>query len=225
MRSIVKLSIENRLKYLRLIRTESVGVDLWDPSSPFIQILEHLELVYQNIPKAYHLDELNLYVLKDKRIVGAVFSFHFLLYAAIFDLTRISLAGFNFPLASQLQKAPSSFRTRCQELCKLHAIKLSDLIRQGTAFGIESFDDTFCIDAAAESAKIQIVYATTVSLTAESVRETAANILVNLDLMDKIYCGTEALSPYVSTCFCGDNHELTDSDSDHGTSLHSVRIS
>ena len=71
---------------------------------------------YTNLPPKYLLTELNMYAQKDQHILGAVVSLHLFYHAALCDLTRISLPGFNFPLAVAFQKVPVEFALQCQEV-------------------------------------------------------------------------------------------------------------
>lgn len=170
---------------------------IWESTSEYMQIIEQLKTIYNNLPEKYYLSELNIYILKDKGMLGAVFAFHLMAHAVLFDLTRISLAGFNFPLAPAFKNAPPEFRSYCQDLCRFHAGQVSEFIRKGMAHGRAPFDDIFCADAALESAKIQIIYAATVNRTAQTVQVTRENININLAFLLTVNRGKDAPRQFV----------------------------
>lgn len=194
-----------------LIRTPDIHGDIWDPSSPFLQIIQRLDAIYQNIPERYHLNDLNMYILKDNHLLGATFFFYLLVHAVVFDLTRISLAGFNFPLAAAFQRAPPEFRLQCQDRCRFHAEQVSDLIRRGMLHGRAAFDDMFCADAALESAKIQIIYAATVNRATEVVGTTRENLKTHFEFLEMFNRGKDAPSPFVRHSILS-KQPMTDSD-------------
>jgi hypothetical protein len=163
-----------------------------------MSLIRQLETFYEHIPDIFRLTPLNSYIHKEQNIAGAVFFLHMIYHAAVFDLTRISLAGFNFPLASALACAPPDFRADCQKRCRFHANEVSNVIRQGFRHGSVTFDQPFCADVALESAKIQIIYTSTVANDAESVELTKTNLRTNLQLLKVIHAGMDGLSPYVS---------------------------
>ncbi|KAM0431756.1 hypothetical protein ACHAPT_005006 [Fusarium lateritium] len=119
--------------------------------------------------------------------------------AAIFDLTRISLAGFSFPLAGAFQHAPPEFRSQCQERCRFHAAAVSDIIRQGLTHGRVAFDDSFCADAALESSKVQIIHSATVANDDQSVEKTRQNLRTTLELFGLLHANQDGQSTYVRT--------------------------
>lgn len=163
-----------------------------------MQLIERLDVIYQHLPGQFSLSELNIYALKDKHLLGGVFFLHFLLHSVSFDLTRISLPGFNFPLSTPMRDAPFEFRSQCQERCWFHARRMSDIIRKGITYGRPCFDDIFSADAAFESAKIQIVYASTINYTPDTVGIVKENLDSNISLLKMVHCGKEGTSPYVS---------------------------
>lgn len=171
---------------------------VWEPSSEFLRIIDQLMALYNNLPERYYLTDANLYALQDKGMLGAVFALHLFIHAVIFDLTRISLAGFNFPLAPVFKHAPSEFRAHCQSLCRFHASQVSDIIRTGMAFGPNAFDDLFCPDATVESTKVQIIYAATVDQSPQTLQVTRDNIITNLNFLLGIHNrGKEAPTQFV----------------------------
>lgn len=182
----------------RLIRaTTSAQIKLWDPESPFLSLLRQLDAFYENLPERFHITDLNTYIHKDQHTLGVLFYLHFMYNAAIFDLTRISLAGFSFPLAEGFQDSPAEFRTQCQERCHFHANVVSDLIHQGFAVGRMAFDDMFCADVALESAKIQIIHSATVGGNAQAVEKTRQNLKTILQLLVLQNVGKSSQSTYV----------------------------
>lgn len=172
---------------------------IWEPSSQFVTVIDQLIALYNNMPERYYLTDANLYVLKDKGMLGAVFALHLFIHAVIFDLTRISLAGFSFPLAPAFKNSPVEFRAHCQSLCRFHASQVSDIIRTGLSFNRGAFDDLFCPDAAIESTKVQIIFAATVDQSPQTLQVTRDNIISNLNFLLTIHNrGKEAPTQFVS---------------------------
>lgn len=193
------LVVRLRSKVMKLIRKPQSNKHIWENESQFIEIINRLDVVYQNLPEKYHLSDLNMYVLKDKGILGGVFVLHLLIHAVIFDLTRTSLAGFNFPMSADFKHAPDDFRTQCQDRCRFHADQVSQLIRKAMGHGRSAFDDVFCADAAMESAKIQIVYAATVNRVPQIVSATRSNLCTNIEFLKSLNRSTETKNQVV--CF------------------------
>lgn len=160
-------------------------------------LIDKLDVFWKHMPERFRLTDLNIYVHRDQHILGAVFNIHFLYHAAIFDLTRISLAGFNFPLAASFGTAPPKFRLQCQDRCRFHAVEVSNMIRLGSKGGPGAFDDVFCADAAFESSKVQIVYCATVASDEETATSTRQNLRTNLQLLKRMHAGKEGGSPHV----------------------------
>lgn len=183
----------------RLIRVAGDSMRIWEPSSHFVRIIDQLNALYNNLPEKYYLTDANLFVLKEKGMLGGVFALHLFIHAVIFDLTRISLAGFSFPLASAFKNAPLQFRAHCQNLCRYHATQASHIIRTGMNFGPSAFDDLFCPDAIIESTKVQIIYAATVDQSSQTLQETRDNIMTNFSFLLGIHNrGKEAPIQFVS---------------------------
>ncbi|KAM0259834.1 hypothetical protein ACHAQJ_003078 [Trichoderma viride] len=181
--SLMILVVRLRTKVMQLIRVANDNMRIWEPSSHFVRIIDQLNALYTNLPQKYYLTDANLYVLKEKGILGGVFALHLFIHAVIFDLTRISLAGFSFPLAPAFKNAPLDFRTHCQNLCRFHATQVSHIIRTGMSFSPSAFDDLFCSDATVESTKVQIIYAATVDQSPQTLQETRDNIITNLNFL------------------------------------------
>jgi len=169
----------------RLIRQTLPPGLVSSAGSPLIGLIEQLDMWYANLPHELQITELNMYIQKDTNILGAVFFVHLAYHAAVADLTRVSLPGFNFPLASSFAQVPGEFRRQCQERCRYHADEVSKLVKMGLKHGTRPFDDPFCFIAAYEATKIQIVYTNTVAAGLRAERSRAeANIRVNTKLMN-----------------------------------------
>lgn len=166
-----------------------------------MEIIKQLELFHSNLADNYRLTDLNLYILKDQHLIGAVFCLHLLYNAAMFDLTRTSLAGFTFPLAAAFRDAPGEFRLQCQKRCQFHANEASDIVRKGLAHAPVAFDDTFCPDAILESTKIQIIYSATVANDDQTVTATRQNVRSNLQALKLLHIDKTAINPYVSLTY------------------------
>lgn len=183
----------------RIIRTlPPTDTNIWDSSSPFMLLIRELDTFYESLPDRLQITELNTYIHKDQHTIGALFYLHLMYNAAIFDLTRISLAGFSFPLAAAFQNAPPEFRSQCQERCRFHAAAVSDIVRQGLTHGRVAFDDNFCADAALESSKVQIIHSTTVANDDQSTEKTRQNLRTTLQLFDLVHANQDGQSTYVS---------------------------
>ncbi|KAK4234452.1 hypothetical protein C8A03DRAFT_47227 [Achaetomium macrosporum] len=198
MLALVTMLVRLRGKVLRLIRTAPpADTHIFDSGSPFMLLLREVDAFYENLPDRFQLTELNTYIHKDQHTIGALFSFHLMYHAAIFDLTRISMAGFDFPLAGAFQNAPPQFRSQCQERCHFHALAVSDLIRQGIRIGRAAFDDSFCADAALESSKVQIIYTATVANDVQTTEKTRENLRTTLRLFELLHPNQDGGSTYV----------------------------
>ncbi|KAJ6789952.1 hypothetical protein PWT90_10831 [Aphanocladium album] len=177
------LILRLRSKVMHLIRNPEKDSKVWDNDSKFLQIIHRLETILAKLPEKYYITDLNMYILKDNSILGAVFALHLLMHAVIFDLTRTSLAGFNFPLSNDFKVAPDDFKLKCQDLCRHHAIEVSQLFRKAIYQGRSIFDDLFCVDAAFESSKVQLVYAATVNHSPFIVQQTKSNLSTNIECL------------------------------------------
>jgi hypothetical protein len=162
-----------------------------------MRIIGHLDTIYQCLNVKLHLSDANIPMLKADGRLGGVFFLHFLLHAVVFDLTRVSLPGFTFPLASAFQHAPPDFRSDIQTRCWHHALLASELVRKGLHFGREAFDDIFTTDAALEAAKIQIIYASTVSLAPDVIMKTRDCLSSTLHFFATVDRGKSGQNQYV----------------------------
>lgn len=181
------------------LRNSSDEGNIWDSMSPFMTVLRQLEEFETNLPQRYALTELNLYMHKDQHTLGAVFSLHLLYHAALCDLTRISLPGFGFPLASAFQDAPTEFIAQCQQRCQFHARKISHIVRQGKSHGRVAFDDPFAADATFESTKVQIICSAIMPHTSDDTVTTTSNIIDNLELLNMLSYSSTEPNPCVRT--------------------------
>ncbi|RSL65958.1 hypothetical protein CEP51_012921 [Fusarium floridanum] len=197
---LVTVLVKLRGKVLRIIRIlPPTDTNIWDSSSPFMLLIRELDTFYESLPDRLQITELNTYIHKDQHTIGALFYLHLMYNAAIFDLTRISLAGFSFPLAAAFQHAPPEFRSQCQERCRFHAAAVSDIVRQGLTHGRVAFDDNFCADAALESSKVQIIHSATVANDDQSTEKTRQNLRTTLQLFDLVHANQDGQSTYVRT--------------------------
>ena len=162
-----------------------MGIEIYHPDSPYLRLIEDLELWYRNLPEQFRIADLNIYIQKELHILGPVFALHFLYHAAVFDLTRISLPGFSFPLSSAFRKAPPAFNQQVQQRCRFHSDEFSEVIRKGFTNGRACFDDVFFLDGVFEATKIQIIHSATTSASSPGQEQAAReNIRVNLQVMD-----------------------------------------
>jgi len=172
--------------------------DIHLAGSPFVILLGKLDTWYANMSSALKMNDLSMYIHKETNMLGPVFFLNVAYHAAVFDLTRISLYGFDFPLAAAVRQAPEPFQQECQRRCRHHADEVSRLIRLGLKHGTKSFDDPFCFTAAYEASKIQIVHATTISPREQFTSAQAeANIRTNTQLMSLM--GRSGSSVHVRT--------------------------
>lgn len=163
-----------------------------------MSMMNRLEGFYANIPERYSITDLNLYMHKDQHLIGAVLFLHLGYHAAVFDLTRITLPGFTFPLSSSFRDAPADFRFKFQQRCRYHSTEVSKLIRQAFVHGAVALDQPFFGDIALESTKIEIIYAATVDNSIESIEMTKRNVVTNLQIFKLLHIGKEGQSLYVS---------------------------
>lgn len=141
-----------------------------------------------------------MYIHKETHTLGAVCGLHFLYHSAVTDLTRITLPGYDFPLAAAFRSAPSVFVRQCQERCRYHADMVVNLVRLGLRIGTQAFDDPHCAMAAFESTKIQIVHTVTATPNRPPHRDIAEeHIKSNLQLLGASHFLGTGTNPYVWT--------------------------
>ncbi|KAL2845514.1 hypothetical protein BJY01DRAFT_247666 [Aspergillus pseudoustus] len=196
--ALITVLIRLRGTVLRIIRTTpEEGTQIWNAFAPFMTTLQKLKFFYSNIPDRFRLTDLNMYMHKDQHTLGAVFFLHLLFHAAMFDLTRISLPGFSFPLATGFQDAPTVFVQDCQKRCRSHAHGISNLVRTAASHRDITLDQPGWGDIVFESSKIQIVHAATVGNDPDSQQTARQNLRAHLELLEFLYNGGEERSPYI----------------------------
>ncbi|KAJ3526710.1 hypothetical protein NM208_g11057 [Fusarium decemcellulare] len=184
LRSHIIFLVSLRTQVLRLIRESRTPESISRQGSDFLELISKLDTWHANLPQELQLTQLQLYAHKDTNTIGAIFFLHLGYHGAISDLTRISLKGFDFPLAEAFQSLPAPFRAECQRRCRYHADKTSEIIRLGLEHGTQPFDDPFCHVAAFEATKIQIVHSATAPNDAGSRGLVEDNIRTNIRLME-----------------------------------------
>jgi hypothetical protein len=165
----------------RLIRISKLDTNIWEEDSPFCKLLQKIQLWHEELPSPLQLTELDIYIHRESNTVAAAFMLHFAYHSTVCDLTRVSLPGFDFPLASSFHHAPPAFRRHCQEKCRYHADAVSKLVERALALGGRALDDTFCIGSIFEATKIQAVHTATSTQTGDVERwEAGQHIASNL---------------------------------------------
>ncbi|KAJ4351414.1 uncharacterized protein N0V89_006756 [Didymosphaeria variabile] len=222
-RSLELPALSAILIHLRDCIRESISTsNIWEPISPFMSILQRLEAFYANLPPRYLLTELNMYMHKDQHTLGALVSLHLFYHAAMCDLTRISLPGFNFPLAAGFRNATDEFTAQCQDRCLFHAKEVANIVWASKSHGRLAFDDSFAADATSESTKIHIVCAALNLGGIESMPAATRVICNNFDVLKMLALGKPGPSPHVrallSLCVGFGFHELAKQCSDIDTS-------
>ncbi|KAL7918001.1 hypothetical protein ACQKWADRAFT_305390 [Trichoderma austrokoningii] len=189
--------VQLRTRVLRLIRNNNQQVNIWDPGSPFLDIIQRLEIWYAGLPERLVISDFNVYIHKELNTINAVFMLHFLYHSIVCDLTRVSLPGYVFPLSAAFQSCPLEFRRQCQERCRFHADEISRLVHAGFGYGIQAFDDLHSLMATFESTKIQIIHTATATSNSVDIRErTAHNIRLNMRVLDVLHLQKDKPNPY-----------------------------
>ena len=143
---------------------------------------------------------MNFYIHKDGHTLGAFFALHLLYHACIFDLTRVTLAGYSFPLANAMSAAPAEFKASHQQKCFEHADFVSQILKVGIQYDIDSLDDHYVPTAAFESTKVQVIYATTLAGNDPQVyNRVLQNINTNLKALVLTHQYADMPNVYVST--------------------------
>lgn len=186
----------------RLIRNNNQQVNIWDPGSPFLDIIQRLEIWHAGLPERLVISDFNVYIHKELNTISAVFMLHFLYHSIVCDLTRVSLPGYVFPLSAAFHSGPQEFRRQCQERCRFHADEISRLVHAGFGYGIRAFDDLHSLMATFESTKIQIIHTATATSNSSNIREqTSHNIRLNMRALDILHLQKDKPNPYVSSPF------------------------
>ncbi|KAM0454348.1 hypothetical protein ACHAPV_008427 [Trichoderma viride] len=189
--------VQLRTRVLRLIRNNNQQVNIWDPGSPFLDIIQRLEIWYAGLPERLVISDFNVYIHKELNTISAVFMLHFLYHSIVCDLTRVSLPGYVFPLSAAFHSCPQEFRRQCQERCRFHADEISRLVHVGFGYGIRAFDDLHSLMATFESTKIQIIHTATATSNSIDIRErTSHNIRLNMRALDILHLQKDKSNPY-----------------------------
>ncbi|KAL7965992.1 hypothetical protein HDV63DRAFT_397441 [Trichoderma sp. SZMC 28014] len=180
--------VQLRTRVLRLIRNNNQQINIWYPGSPFLDIIQRLEIWHAGLPERLVISDFNVYIHKELNTISAVFMLHFLYHSIVCDLTRVSLPGYVFPLSAAFHSCPQEFRRQCQERCRFHADEISRLVHAGFGYGIRAFDDLHSLMATFESTKIQIIHTATATSNSSDIRErTSHNIRLNMRALDILH--------------------------------------
>ncbi|KAL1878122.1 hypothetical protein VTK73DRAFT_8002 [Phialemonium thermophilum] len=175
-----------RTQVLHCIRTSNPadGPEPWDESSRYMQLLSWIATWYRGLPQNLTLQELNIYIHREQETLGAFFFLHIAYHSCLFDLCRICLAGYSFPLAAAMRQAPPEFLAEQQQQCFHHAESASRILQTALDAGCSGLDDSFAPTCAFESTKIQVVYFTTLGHGERALYERVrANININLRVL------------------------------------------
>nr|RBQ96366.1 hypothetical protein FVER53263_20067 [Fusarium verticillioides] len=147
-----------RTRVLRLIRTTPDAGHISDPQSLFMQLLQALETWGNSISTQLRLTEFSIYVHKELNTLESLFYLHLSYHILICDLTRISIPGFAFPLATAFQTAPGPFTSHCRDVCWHHATQVTRILRMMAQHLNPLFSESTTYAATYEATKIMIVY-------------------------------------------------------------------
>lgn len=153
------------------------------PGSDFLLLITQLDEWYENLPEQLQATPINFYAHREMGVLGAVMFLHLGYHGAIADLTRVSLNGFDFPLAEAFQSVPLEFRAECQSRCRYHSDRVSHTIRLGLEHGMMAFDDSYCHFSAFEATKVQVVHSSTPGNSAQDRMAAIECIKINIELM------------------------------------------
>jgi hypothetical protein len=167
-----------RTQVLKLIGRHEPLTEPWESGSAFLQLLGKLESVQKDLAEVLSLDHVGSHML------GVTYHLHPAYHAAVTDLTRVSLPGYAFPLSSQIERGPTSFKRQIRSKCYDHATIISNIIRHGLKAGEAAFDDPLCLVAAYESSKVQAIYTRAVEPENKELQQrTKDNIRINIALL------------------------------------------
>lgn len=117
----------------------------------------------------------------------------------MFDLTRVTLPGYSFPLSSAFFQVPQDFTLKYRHEAWYHACCVSELLETGLECGTGTLDDHFTSRAAFESTKIQVIYLTTMASGSPRLySEGMANINTNLRVLTETHPYPDMPNVYVS---------------------------
>lgn len=91
---------------------------------------------------------MNIYIHQEQHTLGVLFFIYLIYYACVFDLARVTLPGYNFPLAQGLFQAPEDFIIKYREQAWHHACCVSRLLAKALEFSSEALDNHFVPTAA-----------------------------------------------------------------------------
>lgn len=175
----------------------------WQPDSAFNRLLDLLHQWHSQLPPFLELNDMNMYGQKELYNLSAFFTLHLMYHSCIFDLTRVTLAGYSFPLATAMASAPMDAKKRYQFMAWEHAVKVSDLLNKSFEYGSAALDDYFVPTAAFESTKIQVIYTTTVANgDADVYASAASNVNTNLRVLTATHPFPDMPNIYVSIPVC-----------------------
>ncbi|KAI0145755.1 hypothetical protein F4776DRAFT_373660 [Hypoxylon sp. NC0597] len=187
------------LRYIRTSPESNSDVPLWAQGSRFLNFLSQLETWHQSLPQLLVYRDINIYIHRDQGNLGPFYFLYLVYHACVSDLTRITLAGYNFPLAAALTHAPADFKARYQKMCFDHAQSISQLLRDGIKYGIESLDDYFTATAAFESTKIQVVFLATLARGNHTIyNQVVENLRTNLNVLTLVHPYPDMPNVYLS---------------------------
>ncbi|PKS12422.1 hypothetical protein jhhlp_000628 [Lomentospora prolificans] len=156
-----------RTQILRHLRDHDAGNPArpppWDESSTFMTLLNQVEAWCKELPDFLTFNDINIYIHKEQNTPGSYFFLHLMYHACVFDLTRVTLPGYNFPLAAALADAPADFIVKNRQKAWHHACCVSTLLSSALECGSGALDDHYTSTAAFESTKIHVIYLTTVA--------------------------------------------------------------
>ncbi|KAL6355385.1 hypothetical protein LRP88_10974 [Fusarium phalaenopsidis] len=92
----------------------------------------------------------------EQHTLGPYFFLHLAYHACVFDLTRVTLPGYSFPLSAAFFQVSEEFTLKYRHEAWYHACCVSKLLETGLKCGTETLDDHFTSTAAFESTKIQL---------------------------------------------------------------------
>ncbi|RTE84055.1 hypothetical protein BHE90_001437 [Fusarium euwallaceae] len=145
---------------------------------------EELNVWYDQLPDFLAFNDINLYIHKEQHTLGPYFFLHLAYHACVFDLTRVTLPGYSFPLSGAFFHVPEDFTLKYRHEAWYHACCVSKLLETGLECGTETLDDHFTSTAAFESTKIQVIYLTTMANGSSRLyNEGIANINTNLRVL------------------------------------------
>ncbi|RMJ15619.1 hypothetical protein CDV36_004684 [Fusarium kuroshium] len=145
---------------------------------------KELNVWYDQLPDFLAFNDINLYIHKEQHTLGPYFFLHLAYHACVFDLTRVTLPGYSFPLSAAFFHVPEDFTLKYRHEAWYHACCVSKLLETGLECGTETLDDHFTSTAAFESTKIQVIYLTTMANGSSRLyNEGIANINTNLRVL------------------------------------------